>query len=142
MVVGSDLIRASCWAHARRTLVEAEKSAPAIACDTVELIRRLYDIERRAKEMTQADRLALRRAESRPTLDLLHERLGAWKLQLLPKHPRGGEAFTMSEAIGYALRQWKEPNIFAFDDAVARPPPSWPASPAPAEGTRSIRSST
>ncbi len=111
VVVGNDLTRAGCWAHARRKFVEAEKAHPQIAKEAVDLIGRLYDVERRAKEINHQDRLALRRAESQPTLDLLHERLSAWKLQLLPKHP-------MSDAIGYALRQWKELNVFAADGAV------------------------
>lgn len=111
VVVGNDLTRAGCWAHARRKFVEAEKSSPAIAREAVDLIGRLYDVERRAKEMNHQDRLALRQAESRPMLDLLHERLSVWKLQLLPKHP-------MSDAVGYALRQWKELNVFAIDGAV------------------------
>lgn len=111
VIVAGDLVRAGCMAHARRKFVEAEKSAPAIAREAVELIGKLYDVERRAKGMNHQERLALRQAESRPLLDLLHERLSTWKLQLLPKHP-------MSDAIGYALRQWKELSVFAADGAV------------------------
>jgi len=58
--------------------------------------------------MSDEDRLTLRRAESRPTLDLLHARLSTWKLQLLPKHP-------MCDAIGYALRPWEELDAFSKD---------------------------
>jgi transposase len=108
VVVGNDLTRAGCWAHARRKFVDAEKAHPQIAKDAVDLIGKLYDVERRAKEMNDEDRLTLRQAESRPILDLLHQRLSVWKLQLLPKHP-------MSDAIGYTLRQWKELNVFVTD---------------------------
>lgn len=111
VVAGNDLVRAGCWAHARRKFVEAEKSAPAIAREAVDLIGRLYDVERRARATDPAERLTLRQRESRPTLDLLHQRLSAWKLKLLPRHP-------MSEAAGYALRQWKELTVFAADPAV------------------------
>lgn len=108
VVVGNDLTRAGCWAHARRKFVEAEKTQPAIAREAVDLIGKLYDIERRAKDLSPQERLGMRLVESRPILDLLHQRLSAWKLQLLPKHP-------MSEAVGYALRQWRELNVFASD---------------------------
>lgn len=111
IVVGNDLVRAGCWAHSRRRFVDAEKVAPAIAREAVDLIGKLYDVERRAKEASARDRLALRQAESRPLLDRLYERLSAWKLQLLPKHP-------MSDAVGYALRHWRELNVFAGDGAV------------------------
>ncbi len=111
VVVGNDLVRAGCWAHARRKFVDAEKTSTAIAREAVDLIGKLYDVERRAKELSVEGRLALRQAESRPLLDRLYERLSAWKLQLLPKHP-------MSDAVGYALRQWRELNVFASDGAV------------------------
>ncbi len=65
VVVGNDPTRAGCWAHARRKFVEAEKSHPQIAKDAVELNGRLYDVERRAKEMTHEDRLALRVGQQR-----------------------------------------------------------------------------
>ena len=42
----------------------------------------------------------------------LREKLLVWKEQLLPKHP-------MAEAIGYALSQWQELNVFCSDGAVA-----------------------
>ena len=42
----------------------------------------------------------------------LRDKLLIWKEQLLPKHP-------MAEAVGYALAQWKELNVFCTDGAVA-----------------------
>ena len=111
VVTAGNITRAGCWAHARRRFVDAEKSQPEIAKEAVDLIGRLYDVERRAKALNADARLALRQAESKSTLDTLHARLSAWKLQLLPKHP-------MSEAVGYALRQWRELNVFAADAAV------------------------
>ena len=111
VVTAGNMTRAGCWAHARRKFVDAEKSHPQIAREAVDLIGRLYDLERRAKTMTAEDRLARRQAESKPILATLYKRLSVWKLQLLPKHP-------MSEAVGYALRQWRELNVFADDGAV------------------------
>jgi hypothetical protein len=42
----------------------------------------------------------------------LRQKMLVWKEQLLPKHP-------MAEAIGYALSQWQELNVFCSDGAVA-----------------------
>lgn len=113
VVVGNDLTRAGCWAHARRKFVDAEKTAPAIAREAVGLIARLYAIEAKAKEraLSHEDRLCLRQAETQPILDHLQTRLWSWKDSLLPKHP-------MNQAAGYALNQWKALTVFAGDGAV------------------------
>ena len=111
VVVGNAITRAGCWAHARRKIVEAEKSAPEIAKEAVERVRALYAVERQGKEASVEVRLRLRRERSAPLLAELHDRLLQWKQQLLPKHP-------MAEAINYALGQWQELNVFSTDGAV------------------------
>jgi len=111
VVVGNDITRAGCWAHARRRFVDAEKTHPAIAAEAVGTIRQLYAIEEQAKGKTDEDRLCLRQSQSQPILLRLRERLWAWKDQLLPKHP-------MAEAVNYALNQWNELNVFTTDGAV------------------------
>lgn len=111
VVVGNDITRAGCWAHARRKFVDAEKTQPAIAAAAVGIIRQLYAIEEHAKGKTDEDRLCLRRSQSQPILLRLRERLWAWKDQLLPKHP-------MAEAVGYTLNQWNELSVFVTDGAV------------------------
>jgi transposase len=111
VVAGNGITRAGCWAHARRKLIEAEKAAPAIAREAVELVRALYAVERQAKGLSIAARLQLRQANSAPVLAGLQEKLLGWKEQLLPKHP-------MAEAVNYALGQWDELNVFCLDGAV------------------------
>lgn len=111
VVAGNGITRAGCWAHFRRKVIEAEKAAPEIARETVALVRALYEVERRTKELCAAERLAVRRAESSPVLSALRDRLLGWKEQLLPKHP-------MAEAVNYALGQWEELNVFCSDGAV------------------------
>ena len=111
MVVSNDITRAGCWAHARRKFVDAEKTHPAVAREAVTLIGQLYAIEDQGRTLDSDDRLRLRRSQSTPVLHVLHERLLAWKDQLLPKHP-------MSEAVGYALNQWDPLSVFAADAAV------------------------
>lgn len=112
VVVCNDITRAGCWAHARRKFVDAEKAHPAIAHEAVKLIGQLYAIEEQGRMLSVAeDRLRLRQSQSTSLLRQLHERLLAWKDQLLPKHP-------MSEAVGYALNQWDALGVFAGDAAV------------------------
>jgi transposase len=111
VVAGNEITRAGCWAHARRKIVDAEKAAPDIAREAVELIRALYAAEHRSKSLSAAARLELRQADSAPVLATLKERLLDWKQQLLPKHP-------MAEALSYALSQWEELNVFCSDGAV------------------------
>ena len=111
VVVGNAITRAGCWAHMKRKLVEAEKSAPEIAREAVERVRALYAVERLGKDASREARLQLRDEKSRPLLAELHDRLLEWKEQLLPRHP-------MAEAINYALGQWQELNVFSTDGAV------------------------
>jgi transposase len=117
IVVGNDIRRAGCWAHARRKFVDAEKAHPAIAQEAVAIIKRLYAIEEQARKSDEdrrggfAYRLCLRQSQSQSILRHLRDRLWTWKDQLLPKHP-------MAEAVNYALNQWDELNVFASDGAV------------------------
>jgi transposase len=111
VVAGNEITRAGCWAHVRRKVIEAEKAAPEIAREAISFMRALYTVEQQAKELSPAQRLELRRANSAPVLADLREKLLVWKEQLLPKHP-------MAEAVNYALGQWEELSVFCSDGAV------------------------
>lgn len=111
VVAGNEITRAGCWAHTRRKIVEAEKAAPEIAREAVELVRALYTVEHHGKDLSATARLELRQAESAPVLADLKDKLLGWKQQLLPKHP-------MAEAVNYALGQWAELTVFCSDGAV------------------------
>jgi transposase len=111
VVAGNAITRAGCWSHSRRKFVDAEKVAPEIAREAVDLIGALFRVERQAKDFSVEQRLALRRAKTAPILAQLREKLLGWKEQLLPKHP-------MAEAVNYALNQWDELNVFCSDGAV------------------------
>ena len=112
VVAGNEITRAGCWAHMRRKVIEAEKAAPEIAREAIELVRALYVVEKQARDLSAMARLELRQEESAPVLALLREKLLEWKEQLLPKHP-------MAEAVNYALGQWTELNVFCSDGAVS-----------------------
>jgi hypothetical protein len=111
VVAGNAITRAGCWSHARRKFVEAEKTAPEIAREAVDLIGQLFAVEKQAKDVTVAERLALRQTQSVPVLAELRHKLLTWKEQLLPKHP-------MAEAVNYTLSQWEELTVFTSDGAV------------------------
>jgi len=112
VVVGNQIARAGCWAHLRRKIIEAEKTAPEIAREAIEMVRVLYAAEKQARDLSVMARLELRQQESAPVLAELRDKLLEWKQQLLPKHP-------MAEAVNYALGQWTELNVFCSDGAVA-----------------------
>ncbi len=112
VVAGNEITRAGCWAHLRRKVIEAEKAAPEIAREAIEMVRALYAVEKQAGALSVNGAAELRQEESAPVLADLREKLLEWKEQLLPKHP-------MAEAVNYALGQWTELNVFCSDGAVA-----------------------
>jgi len=111
VVAGNQITRAGCWAHLRRKIIDAEKAAPEIAREAVEMVGALYAVEKLAKDASIEERLQLRQNQSAPVLTTLREKFLVWKEQLLPRHP-------MTEAINYALSQWQELNVFCSDGAV------------------------
>src|SRR5499425_1358762 len=111
VVAGNQITRAGCWSHARRKVIDAEKVAPEIAREAVDLIDALFRVERQAKNFSAEERLAFRQKNSAPVLAKLRARLLEWKEQLLPKHP-------MAEALNYILSQWAELTVFCSDGAV------------------------
>src|SRR6202453_4662086 len=111
VVAGNEITRAGCWAHARRKIVEAEKTAPEIAREAIEMMRLLYAVEKQATALSAPERLDQRQKQSAPMLIQLRQKLLGWKERLLPKHP-------MAEAVNYALGQWTELNTFCLDGAV------------------------
>ena len=111
VVAGNGIVRAGCWSHLRRRIIEAEKAAPEIAHEAIDLVRTLYAVEKQVKDASFEQRLRLRQEQSAPVLTTLREKFLVWKEQLLPKHP-------MAEAINYALAQWSELNVFSSDGAV------------------------
>jgi transposase len=98
---GSDgrIIEVACWAHARRKFFDARSSSPAEASLILEMIRRLYDVEDRARPQDDAARSALRQADAVPILQRLRVELDRLSSRLLPKS-------ALAKAVTYALNQW------------------------------------
>jgi transposase len=99
---GSDggILEVACWAHARRKFFDARSSSPAEASLILEMIRRLYDIEDRARPLDDAARRDLRQAEAVPILERLRAELDRLSSKLLPKS-------ALAQAVTYALNQWQ-----------------------------------
>jgi transposase len=99
---GSDgqIVEVACWAHARRKFFEARPSSPAEASLILEMIRRLYEVEDRARPLDDAGRRTLRQAEAVPILERLKEALDRLSSKLLPKS-------ALAQAVTYALNQWQ-----------------------------------
>jgi transposase len=101
------IIEVGCMMHARRKFYEARTSDPPRAHQALAWIKRLYDVEREAKQRHEAfgyeafvaARHALRQERSRPIFKQLHDWLVAEAPKVLPKSPIG-------EAIQYALNHW------------------------------------
>jgi transposase len=109
--IEKQIVQAGCWSHARRKFVDAQSLAPAIAIEALGLIGKLFAVEQEAKDLDPVQRLTLRQEQGLPVIGQLHQKLLAWKQQLLPRHP-------MAEAIGYVLNQWKPLTAFLADGAI------------------------
>ncbi len=92
------IIEVGCWAHARRKFDEAKTSAPEESTEMLGRIRLLYDIERKIKDATPDEKLAVRQAESSILLAALFQRAAEMTRNALPSSPLG-------KALTYALNQ-------------------------------------
>ena len=93
--------RLACWAHVRRRFVDAAKVQPAgkrgRADEAVDLIGKLYRIEREHKDATDAVRLLARQQHSMPALAALHAWLEKTRPAVTPKSALGTAISYMSD---------------------------------------------
>jgi transposase len=101
---------AHCWAHVRRKFVEIEAQHPQACGEVLDLIGRLYEVERRAQTGPPDERLRLRREESKPLVKKIH----AWALAT-PALPQSG----LGKAIAYMGGIWDGLQVFLDDADVA-----------------------
>ena len=94
------IIEVACWAHARRKFFEARSSHPPEASLILQMIKRLYDVEDRARPLDDEARRALRQDEAVPVLERLELELNRLSIELLPKS-------ALAQAVTYALNQWR-----------------------------------
>jgi transposase len=106
------LIGVGCWAHARRKfepLIEAGPHPHATWILTE--IQKLYDIEDRAKDMTDEARHELRQVESRPIVESIRRWLDERDEQELPRSP-------LREGVNYLRKRWEVFERFLESGAI------------------------
>jgi transposase len=95
--------RLACWVHARRRFVDAAKLIPAgktgRAHEALAFIAKLYAIEKECRNMSAAERGAVRQKRSRAVLDALR----TWLDAVLPTVP---PSVALGQALGYLHNQW------------------------------------
>ena len=101
-----------CLAHARRKFHDlwVNHKSP-LAEEALNLFGALYDVERRAREMSVAERQRLRQLESRPIADKLRE----W---LLLQRQKATDGTAIAKAIDYSLGRWDALTRFLDDGAL------------------------
>jgi transposase len=114
LYLGGRIVEAGCMAHARRGFVNAEVEDKVNAGHAIAAIRRLYHIEREAKEQRLgANELReLRQRESLPVLQAMKPWMAELRKATLPKSLLG-------KAVGYFLNQWDALCVFTGDGRVA-----------------------
>lgn len=97
--------RMGCWAHARRKFVEAQKVQPkgktGRADIALNLINKLYGIERDLKDLDDEKRYQGRQEKSLPALTQLH----AW---LEKTQPQVTSQNALGKAVGYLASNWNK----------------------------------
>jgi len=104
-VGGPKLVRAACWAHARRKFFEAAKLNPSDAASTriVKLIDELFGIDAQARErdLDHAARHALRLERAKPLVEVIRKEVEAARDASLPSSALG-------KAANYTLSLWRK----------------------------------
>jgi transposase len=102
--------RPGCWSHGRRRLVVAAQGGDQLALAALEIIARLFAVEKAATLAgDDADARRARRLEhSKPVLDELRAFIDEHRDATPPKTPLG-------QALGYLHRQWRRLVLFLDD---------------------------
>lgn len=92
---------ANCWSHAYRKFEESQKVEPEYALEAIAMIKGLFDVERVAASMSEAERLDLRLRVSKQRLVELKKWLEyqTYRFDFIPKDAFG-------EAVLYCLNRW------------------------------------
>jgi transposase len=106
------VIDAGCLAHSRRKFFDLQANHQSqIAAAALPFYRQLYQIEKRAAEMTAEERSRLRQTESRPIV----ESLQAWMVAQRQLVPNGS---AIAKAIDYSVNRWEALTRFLDDGAI------------------------
>ena len=94
------IVHAACAAHARRKVEAALGNHAQHAKHLLGLFRLIYDVEDEARELSSAERLALRRKQSVPLWNQMREYLQTQMMDVL-------NSDSISDARSYILNQWQ-----------------------------------
>ncbi len=95
-----DVVKASCWVHARRKFEECHHLGPTDRTHTaLAYYRQLFDIEDMYRASGAEERLAARREVSQPIVEAFHDWLENERSRQLPKAK-------LLNAINYMLNRW------------------------------------
>lgn len=112
---GPELSLAHCWAHVQRKFDEASEHYPLACSEVLELIGKLYEVEREVDdsfpgdEEAQKRRLRFRQERSIPILDAIR----AWAVA-----QRGLPRSEFGKAIRYMLERWDKLTLFVENPLV------------------------
>lgn len=103
-----------CFAHARRKFYDVWNVAKkaGIASKAIEVMGKLYDIERQIKDLPSDEKQEVRERQAKPILEALH----TWLLETKPHAQANG---LLDKAIQYTLNQWDALTYYVKDGAVA-----------------------
>lgn len=107
-------IHAVCWAHARRPLFDAESHTDHVS-DVLDLVDKLFEVERRAKSRAAAGedlldvRRQLRESESRPLIESIRQWIESQRPIPRSKHEGG---------VRYLQSYWPELTAFLGDPRI------------------------
>lgn len=108
-------IEVACWAHTRRKFVDALMANPdSIVAEVVEVIGKLYDLEREFKDqvLTPEEIGKQRQLRSKPILLEIDSWLKSHEKNVPPTS-------TFGKAIAYALNNWEALSVFVTDGKLA-----------------------
>lgn len=109
-----NLVQLGCWAHARRKFVEAYETGDQKSIPIIELIAKLYSVEKAAKEQ-ELDANKIRELRQSKSIPILKEiKLLIDKISLT-ETPKGN----LGKALTYAKNQWDTLNVYCTDGALS-----------------------
>ncbi len=112
------IVEVACWAHTRRYFFESLEADRARATQALEMIRRLYAVEARAKNMTEPERKLLRLEHSRRILEEIRRWMDTVAPSVLPKGPLG-QAISYARGNWTALTRYLDEGYLAIDNNAA-----------------------
>ena len=100
----------ACWAHVRRKFFDAQSNDQERSDIALKLIRKLYDVERDAREQSlcAAERKDQRLEQSLPVTNAI----GAW---LAREHDETKPKSPIGNAVRYAIGLWRELETYLYD---------------------------